>query len=124
MGAVNRLLEKAVNARSEAREAYATYRGRYEIARAYQTRVLPLRKVITDESQLQYNGMLVDAFELLTNARENVASNVAAIRAKRDFFIADIDFQAALIGGGASDEPAAAPPKLASATSASAASPQ
>ncbi|MDR4305917.1 TolC family protein [Chelatococcus sambhunathii] len=123
MGAVNRLLEKAVNARSEAREAYATYRGRHEIARSYQTRVLPLRKVITEESQLQYNGMLVDAFELLTNARENVASNVAAIRARRDFFIADVDFQAALIGGGSAAEPAAEP-KLASATSASSASPQ
>lgn len=100
MGAVNRLLEKAVNARSEAREAYATYRGRHDIARAYQTKVLPLRKIISDEAQLQYNGMLVDPFELLTNARETVAANVAAIRAKRDFFIADVDFQAALIGGG------------------------
>ncbi|MFC3694612.1 TolC family protein [Chenggangzhangella methanolivorans] len=123
MGAVNRLLEKAVNARSEAREAYATYRGRHDIARSYQSRVLPLRKVITEEAQLQYNGMLVDAFELLTNARENVASNVAAIRAKRDFFLADVDFQAALIGGGTASEPAPEP-KLASATSASAASPQ
>ncbi|MFC7052520.1 TolC family protein [Hansschlegelia quercus] len=123
MGAVNRLLEKAVNARSEAREAYATYRGRHEIARAYQDRVLPLRKVITEEAQLQYNGMLVDAFELLTNARENVAANVAGIRAKRDFFIADVDFQAALIGGGSADEPAPEP-KPASANPASAASPE
>jgi outer membrane protein TolC len=100
MGAVNRLLEKAVNARSEAREAYASYRARHDIARAYQTKVLPLRKIISEEAQLQYNGMLVDPFELLTNARETVAANVAAIRAKRDFFIAEIDFQAALIGGG------------------------
>ena len=123
MGAVNRLLEKAVNARSEAREAYATYRGRHEIARAYQGRVLPLRKIITEESLLQYNGMLVDAFELLTNARENVASNVAAIRARRDFFIAEVDFQAALIGGGGADE-ALPEPKLASASSPSTASPQ
>lgn len=123
MGAVNRLLEKAINARSEAREAYATYRGRHDIAQAYQSKVLPLRKIITDESQLQYNGMLVDAFELLTNARENVAANVAGIRAKRDFFIADVDFQAALIGGGSAEEPAAEP-KLASASSASPGSPQ
>lgn len=123
MGAVNRLLEKAVNARSEAREAYAAYRGRHEIARAYQGRVLPLRKIISEESLLRYNGMLVDAFELLTNARENVASNVAAVRARRDFFIADVDLQAALIGGGGAGE-ASPEPKLASATSPSAASPQ
>ncbi|MGA0531207.1 TolC family protein [Hansschlegelia sp. KR7-227] len=119
MGAVNRLLEKAVNARSEAREAYAIYRGRHEIARAYQSRVLPLRKVIAEESQLQYNGMLVDAFELLTNARETVAANVAAIRAKRDFLLADVDFQAALIGGGPAAQ-SAPEPRLAFATSASA----
>ena len=122
MGAVNRLLEKAVNARSQAREAYAAYRGRHEIARAYQGRVLPLRKIISEESLLRYNGMLVDAFELLTNARENVASNVAAVRARRDFFIAEVDLQAALIGGGGTGE-ASPEPKLASATSPSAASP-
>jgi len=123
MGAVNRLLEKAVNARSEAREAYQTWRGRHDIARSYQARVLPLRKTISEESLLRYNGMLVDAFELLTEARENVASNVAAIRAKRDFFIADVDFQAALIGGGAPASMTSAAVASASPASASAASP-
>jgi outer membrane protein TolC len=123
MGTVNRLLEKAVNARSEAREAYQTWRGRHDIARSYQTRVLPLRKIITEESLLRYNGMLVDAFELLTEARETVASNVAAIRAKRDFLLADVDFQAALIGGGAPSAAPSAAVASAPSASASAASP-
>ena len=44
MRAVNRLLERAVNVRSEAREAYQGYRGAYDIARHYDREVLPLRQ--------------------------------------------------------------------------------
>ena len=42
MAAANRLAERAVNVRSEAREAYLRYRGNYDLARHYQGRVLPL----------------------------------------------------------------------------------
>jgi outer membrane protein TolC len=100
MQAVNRLLEKAVNVRSEARAAYLTYRANYDIARQYQSRILPLRKTINEQALLQYNGMLIDVFELLTTAQESIDSNIAAIAAKRDFFIASVDFEAAIIGGG------------------------
>ncbi|GGB03915.1 hypothetical protein GCM10011491_35010 [Brucella endophytica] len=50
MQAVNRLLEKAVNVRSEARSAYLTYRGSYDIARQYQTSILPLRRTINEQA--------------------------------------------------------------------------
>lgn len=102
MQAVNRLLEKAVNVRSEARAAYLTYRASYDIARQYQTRILPLRRTVNDEALLRYNGMLIDVFELLTTVRESIESNIAAIAAKRDYFIATVDFQTAIIGGGGS----------------------
>nr|WP_110754049.1 TolC family protein [Phyllobacterium leguminum] len=102
MQAVNRLLEKAVNVRSQARSAYLTYRGTYDIARQYQNSILPLRRTVNEQAMLEYNGMLIDEFELLTTARESIASNVAAINAKRDFFIADVDFETAIIGGGGS----------------------
>jgi len=46
--------------------------------------------------------MLIDVFELLTTARESIATNVAAISAKRDFFIATVDFETAIVGGGSS----------------------
>lgn len=100
MQAVNRLIEKAVNVRSEARAAYLTYRGRYDITQQFQNRILPLRRTINEQAQLEYNGMLIDVFELLTTARESITTNVAAIVAKRDFFIATVDFQTAIIGGG------------------------
>ncbi|BCP56104.1 copper tolerance protein [Kaistia sp. 32K] len=99
MQAVNHLMEKAVNVRSEAREAYATYRGSYDVAQLYQARILPLRNTINEQALLQYNGMLIDVFELLTTAREGIESDVAAIAARRDFFLASVDFQTSVIGG-------------------------
>jgi outer membrane protein TolC len=102
MQAVNLLVERAVNVRSEAREAYRAYRATHDIARQYQNRVIPLRNLIEEEALLEYNGMLIDVLNLLNTERETIDSNVAAIEAKRDFFIAEVDFQAALIGGGGS----------------------
>ena len=102
MRAVNRLVEKAVNARSEIREAYTAYTGALGVARLYTSRVLPLRKTIQDESLLRYNGMLSDLFVLLQDVRARIQSNVAAIDAQRDFFIAQADFQAATLGAGRS----------------------
>ena len=58
--------------------------GAYDIAQTYQTKILPLRKIIEDKSQLQYNGMLVDTFAVVDDRARNVARNVAAINAKRD----------------------------------------
>ncbi len=100
MAAANRLAERAVNARSEARESYARYRGHYDLARHYQSRVLPLQKRIQDEALLQYSGMLVDVSQLILDARARILSNVDAINARRDFWIAAADLKAALVGGG------------------------
>src|SRR5262245_10045332 len=44
MQAVNRLVDRAVRVRSEARDAYRTYRSTYDIARHYQNEIVPLRK--------------------------------------------------------------------------------
>ncbi|WP_445504404.1 TolC family protein [Microvirga sp. G4-2] len=101
MAAANRLAERAVNVRSEAREAYLRYRGHYDLARHYQGRVLPLQKRIQDEATLQYSGMLVDVSQLIIDARTRILSNVDAINARRDFWIAATDLKAALVGGGA-----------------------
>ena len=50
----------AVQARCEAREAYHGYRTAYDLARHYRDEVVPLRKLITDEMLLRYNGMLIE----------------------------------------------------------------
>lgn len=101
MQSVNRLAGKAIDIRSEARSAYRTYRASHDIVRQYQRTIVPLRRVVSEEAVLQYNGMLIDVFELLTTVRETIAATSAAIEAQRDFFLAEVDFRAALIGGGA-----------------------
>lgn len=101
MASANRLAERAVNARSEAREAYLRYRGNHDLAKYYQSRVLPLRKTIQDESLLQYSGMLVDVTRLIIDARARILSNLDAINARRDFWLAATDLKGALVGGGA-----------------------
>jgi len=102
MQSVNRLLELAVNARSEARDAYRRYRSAYDIAGHYQREVLPLRKIISDETLLRYNAMLIDVFSLLAEARQRIAATITAIEAKRDFWLATVNLKAAVAGGGRS----------------------
>lgn len=102
MHAVNRLTERAVNVRSEARDAYRTYRSAYDIAAHYQREVLPLRKIISDETLLRYNGMLIDVFSLLAEARQRIAATTAAIEAMRDFWLATTNLNTAVMGGGVS----------------------
>ena len=98
MQAVNRAAEIAVNARSEVREAYAGYRGAYDIAKHYRDEVVPLKKRISDEQMLRYNGMLISVFTLLADARSQVMSVNASIEALRDYWIADSALQMAQTG--------------------------
>ena len=63
-----------INARSEVREAYPAYRTAYDLARHYRDEIVPLRKRIAEENLLRYNGMLISVFELLADAREQIAS--------------------------------------------------
>ena len=60
--------------------------------------MLPLRKVIADENQLRYNGMLIGVFELMADARDQVSTVMAAIDADQQFWLADAALQASVIG--------------------------
>jgi Outer membrane efflux protein len=101
MQAANRTAETAINARSEVREAYAAYRMNYDLARHYRNEIVPLRKKISEENMLRYNGMLIGVFELLADARESVAAVSASIDAHREFWLADVNLQAAQNGAAA-----------------------
>ena len=98
MQAVHRAAETAVRARSEVREGYAAYRTAYDLARHYRDEIVPLRKRISDENVLRYNGMLISVFELLADARQQVASVNNYIDALRDFWVADATLQVVLTG--------------------------
>jgi outer membrane protein TolC len=109
MQAVNRLAAKAVNVRSEARDAYRVYRSTYDIASHYQREVLPLRKIITDEVMLRYGAMQIDVFTLLNEARLRIIATTAAIQAKQEFWLANTDLMVAVVGGGGASAASEAP---------------
>ena len=98
--ALNALAGKVVNARSEAREAFGAYKATYAVASQYEREVLPLRDTISAETELQYNAMQVDAFALLEAARAKATAQVAAIEAKRNFWLAAAELSAVMLGGG------------------------
>jgi outer membrane protein TolC len=90
--------QAAIDARSEVREAYGAYRSAYDMAKHHREEIVPLRRKILDENVLRYNGMLIGVFELLADARLQIASVNAAIEAQRDFWLADGDLDLALVG--------------------------
>ena len=98
MQSVNRAAQVAVDARSEVRGAYASYRIRYDIARHYRDEIVPLKKRISDENLLRYNGMLIGVFELLADARSQITSVNGYIEALRDFWLAQADLDSAQTG--------------------------
>jgi outer membrane protein TolC len=98
MQALDRAAQTAIDARSEVREAYTGYRSAYDIARHHRDQIVPVRQRIAEENLLRYNGMLIGVFELLADARAQIASVNSAIEALRDFWIAQADLDMALIG--------------------------
>ncbi len=88
----------AIEARSEIREAYRGYRSTFDVARHYRDEIVPLRRRIGEENLLRYNGMLIDVFELLADARTQIGSVIGYIDALRDFWLATADLEMARIG--------------------------
>jgi outer membrane protein TolC len=98
MQSLQRAAQTAIDARSEVREAYGAYRSAWDIARHHRDEIVPLRARIAEENLQRYNGMLIGVFELLADARAQIASVDDAIAALRDFWLAQADLDAALVG--------------------------
>jgi outer membrane protein TolC len=109
MQAVHRLADVALGAGADVRDAWRNYRHAWEGARHYRDEVVPLRKKISEETLLRYNGMLIGVNELLADSREQATSVTAAIAALRDFWVADATLQAAIDGAGSRPTPAMSP---------------
>ena len=95
---LERAAATAINARSEVREAYGAYRTAWDVAKHHRDEIVPLHQRIAEENVLRYNGMLIGVFELLADARAQIAGVNAAIDALRDFWLAQADLDMALIG--------------------------
>lgn len=98
MQSVAQVRKSAIMARSEAREAWHSYRTAHDIAKHYRDEIVPLRKFINDENLLRYNGMLIGVFDLLNDTRTNIMAVSACIEAFRDFWLIETDLQTTLTG--------------------------
>jgi outer membrane protein TolC len=98
MQAVHRTAAVAARAQSEVRESYSAYRTAYDVARHFRDEVVPLRKRISDENLLRYNGMLASVFELLADSRDQISSVTGAVEALRDYWRAETNLQSAMTG--------------------------
>ena len=98
LAAANFLEATVRTAGSSLRESYSAYRTAYDIARHHRDEVVPLRKVIAEENQLRYNGMIIGVFELLADSRDQVNAVTAAIGAEQQFWLADAALKASMIG--------------------------
>lgn len=96
--AANQLEATIRSAGSSLRENYAAYRTAYDISVHYKDEVIPLRKVISEENVLRYNGMLIGVFELLADSRDQISAVISAIAAEQQFWLTDAALQATLIG--------------------------
>ena len=98
LAAVNQLEATIRSAGSSLRENYAAYRTAYDISAHYKDEVIPLRKVISEENVLRYNGMLIGVFELIADSRDQIGAVISAIAAEQQFWLTDAALQATLIG--------------------------
>ena len=85
-------------ASSQLRESYSAYRTAWDIARHYREEIVPLRRAMSEENMLRYNGMFIGVFELLADTREQIASMIAAIEAQQQFWLADAALSSSMAG--------------------------
>ncbi|WP_119965249.1 TolC family protein [Simplicispira lacusdiani] len=98
LAAASQLEATVRSAASNLRENYSAYRTALDIARHHRDEVIPLRKLISEENQLRYNGMIIGVFELLADARDQINTVMATISAEQQFWLAEAALQASLIG--------------------------
>ncbi len=96
-----RQLEAAeINARSQVREARALVIASRALAQRYAQVVVPQRKLIVEQTQVQYNAMQRGGYDLLTARERELTAERSYLEAWRDYWIARVDLERALTGGG------------------------
>ena len=101
----------AVDVRSLVRTAYARVQATRQQVVYYRDVILPLRKSIVDQTQLENNAMQVGAFQLLQAKRDQVAAAETYLALLRDYWTASAQLQLGVsgnaidAGGGASMTP-------------------
>lgn len=96
--AMQRHYALAVQVRSAARSADTRLTAARQRVEYFHRVVLPLRHTIVQETQKQYNGMFVGAFELLQAKQAEIEAGRKYIEALRDFWLAQAGVDQLLAG--------------------------
>ncbi len=96
--AERRLTERAVEARSEVRLSRARLQTARRLVEHYTRVLLPLRRRVVEQSQLQYNAMSLSVFQLLEARRDEVGTYRESVEALHEYWNARIALENA-VGG-------------------------
>jgi cobalt-zinc-cadmium efflux system outer membrane protein len=88
----------AVEVRAAARAARNHLLAARARADYYRTVLLPLRRQITEQTQLRYNAMQIGAFRLLQAKRDEIETGVAYIESLREYWTARAELNQVLSG--------------------------
>lgn len=88
----------AVEIRSEVRSARDRMTAARQLAEYYRESVLPRRKRIVEQTQLEYNFMLAGVFQLLQVKQDEINTEREYLEALRDYWIARTELEHALGG--------------------------
>ena len=88
----------AVEIRSEVRSARDRLTAGRQLVEYYRDIVLPRRRRIVEETQREYNFMLVGVFQLLQAKQEEISADREYLEAQRDYWVARTELEHALGG--------------------------
>lgn len=88
----------AVEVRSVARSARNHVLAARSRAEYYRQVMLPLRRQITEETQLRFNAMQVGAFQLLQAKRDEIEAGVAYVDALHEYWVSRADLEQVISG--------------------------
>jgi outer membrane protein, heavy metal efflux system len=83
----------AVRVRATARALQERMRGAHDRALYYRDILLPLRELIVNEAQLQYNAMQIGVFQLVREREQQIEVGVAYVEALREYWLARADLE-------------------------------
>ena len=99
----------AIDIRSQVRAARTRMLNARAAAQFYQAEVLPTQQRLLEQTQLQYNGMLVGVFQLLQAKRDEIDAAVQYVMALQNYWTARAELERAIGGRLPAESPASLP---------------
>ncbi len=91
--------DTAVQLRSAVRQARVQLEASRASALQARDVILPLRQQVVEQTQLEYNAMLIGVFELLQAKREQLAAAEQYVQLRHDYWLARLGVEQLLAGG-------------------------